>query len=77
MSFESRGRYAAAALASNPKDEKLYRAVWRTYVEPAPTQERAAEMLALPFSTYRYHLTKGVERITAWLWQRELHGAER
>ncbi len=70
-------REAAAALTTNPKDEKLYRAVWRTYVEPAPTQERAAEMLALPFSTYRYHLTKGVERITAWLWQRELHGAER
>lgn len=67
---------AAAILRSNPKDEKLYRAIWRTYLEPAPTQELAAERLNLPFSTYRYHLTNGIERITEWLWQRELYGFE-
>jgi hypothetical protein len=38
-------------------------------------QEAAAERLGLPFSTYRRHLTTGVERVTGWLWQRELHGA--
>lgn len=70
-------REAAATLTTNPKDEKLYRAIRRTYLDPAPTQERAAELLDLPFSTYRYHLTNGIERITTWLWQRELYGIER
>lgn len=70
-------REAAATLTGNPKDMKLHRAVWHTYFEPAPTQERAAELLDLPFNTYRYHLARGVERIVAWLWQRELHGDAR
>lgn len=67
---------AAASLNVNPKDEKFYRAIWHTYLEPAPTQERAAELLGLPFSTYRYHLSNGIERIAARLWQRELYGSE-
>jgi hypothetical protein len=46
----------------------------RTFLRPAPTQERAAELLGLPFSTYRRHRNRGVERIVAWLWQRELYG---
>jgi hypothetical protein len=41
-----------------------------------PTQEAAAERLGLPFSTYRRHLGSGIERITAWLWERELRGPE-
>ena len=69
-------REAAEALRANPRDEKLYRALRRTYLEPAATQELAAELLGLPFSTYRYHLTTGIARVTAWLWRRELHGAE-
>ena len=36
----------------------------------------AAELLGLPFSTYRGHLTRGVERIVEWLWQRELYGQD-
>jgi hypothetical protein len=71
--LQERLRQAAESLKTNPKDEKLYRALWRTYFEPAATQERAAESLNLPFSTYRYHLTTGIERVTAWLWQRELY----
>ncbi len=67
-------REAAERLRANPRDEKLYRAVHRTYLEPVATQELAAERLGLPFSSYRRHLTAGIERITAWLWQRELHG---
>jgi hypothetical protein len=66
-------REASASLTGNPKDEKLYRAIYHTYLEPAPSQERAAELLDLPFSTYRYHLNKGIERVTGWLWQRELY----
>lgn len=68
-------RQAAATLRANPKDEKLYRAVNSTYFEPAPTQEQAAERLGLPFSTYRRHLTAGIDRMCAWLWRRELSGA--
>ena len=44
-------REAVASLAANPRDRKFHRAVWHTYLEPAPTQERAAELLGLPFNT--------------------------
>lgn len=65
---------AAASLGAHPRDRRSYRAVWHTYIEPAPTQERAAELLRLPFSTYRYHLKRGLGLITAGLWKR-LEGA--
>jgi hypothetical protein len=65
-------REAAEALRGNPRDEKLYRAVHRTYLEPAATQELAAARLELPFSTYRAHLTGGIDRIADWLWRREI-----
>jgi hypothetical protein len=67
-------RETAKSLQANPKDLKLYRALWHTYFNPAPTQETAAERLDLPFSTYRYHLGKAIERLTHQLWQRELYG---
>jgi hypothetical protein len=67
-------REAVAALRAHPRDGKLHRALDRTYVRPAPTQERAAELLDLPLSTYRRHLARGVERVAEWLWQRELYG---
>lgn len=65
---------AVHALGTDPRDAKLVRALERTYLRPAPTQEAAAELLGLPFSTYRGHLTRGVERVVDWLWQRELYG---
>lgn len=68
-------REAAEVLRADPRGEKLYRALDRTYLRPAETQERAAEVLGLPFSTYRRHLTRGVERVVTWLWERELYGA--
>jgi hypothetical protein len=49
----------------------------RTYLRPAATQEAAADALGLPFSTYRGHLARGIERVIDWLWQRELYGPER
>lgn len=67
---------AVQTLKGNPKDEKLYSALCRTYLHPAPSQEAAAELLGLPFSTYRYHLSKGIQRVTDWLWQRELYGLD-
>lgn len=66
---------ATNVLSGNPKDQKLHRALWHTFLDPAATQERAAEHLDLPFNTYRYQLAKGIERVTEWLWQRELDGS--
>jgi hypothetical protein len=68
-------RAAVDALRQHPRDDKLLRAVERTYLHPAPTQEAAAEVLRLPFSTYRRHLSQGVDRIVAWLWDHEIYGS--
>lgn len=65
-------REAVNSLQSSPKDVKYYRAVYHTYVQPAATQELAAELLDLPFSTYRRHLKAGVIRVTELLWQGEI-----
>jgi hypothetical protein len=65
---------AAETLQASPRDAKLYRALLHTYLQPAPTQEQAAEMLDLPFSTFRRHLKAGMERVVALLWQREIGG---
>jgi hypothetical protein len=69
-------REALAGLAVNPRDVKFHRAVWHTYIEPAPTQEQAAELLGLPFNTYRYQLAKGIGEIAERLW-RVSHGVGR
>lgn len=60
------------AWQATPRDTKLYRALNITYLQPASTQEQAAEKLDLPFSTYRRHLKKGIERIVETLWQQEI-----
>lgn len=70
-------REAVDSLRDHPRDDKLWRAVERTYVDPAATQERAAAALGVPFSTFRRHLTEGVSRVVAWLWDRELYGSPR
>jgi len=72
--LEARVRAAVETLGEHPRDDKLLRAVERTYVRPAATQERAAAALGLPFSTYRRHLTQGVDRVVAWLWDQEVYG---
>jgi len=59
-------------LADDPRDEKYHRAVHRTYIQPAPTQEKAAEQLGVPFSTFRRHLNKGLDRVADVLWEREV-----
>lgn len=67
-------RTAVASLRADPRRLKIHRALWHTYIEPAPTQELAAELLGLPFNTYRYHLSKGIAAVTDCLWRRELDG---
>ena len=63
---------AAAAMESSPRDAKGYRALNRTYLHPAGTHEKAAEVLGLPSSTFRRHLAAGLDRLVEILWDREL-----
>ena len=63
---------AAEGLKATPKQAKYYRALHHTYLQPAPTQEQAAEALDLPFSTFRRHLKAGILAVTAVLWDREV-----
>ncbi len=67
---------AAAPLQTSPRQASFYRVLQQTYFQPAATQEQAAELLDLPFSTYRRHLRSGIEFVTAWLWQREVGAGE-
>jgi predicted DNA-binding protein (UPF0251 family) len=63
---------AAESLQTSPREAKYYRALDRTYLHPVPTQEQAAELLDLPFSTFRRHLKAGVMRVTDILWHHEI-----
>ncbi|MBW4663481.1 MAG: hypothetical protein KME01_04650 [Chroococcus sp. CMT-3BRIN-NPC107] len=66
-------KQAVESLSSSPRDEKLYRVLHRTYLHPELTQETAAEVLNLPFSTYRRHLKAGMMRVVNILWQWEIN----
>jgi hypothetical protein len=65
---------AVESLQASPREAKCYRALHRTYLSPAPNQQRAAEALGLPFSTYRRHLKGRVTRVGEILWQKEIGG---
>lgn len=67
-------REGADTLTTSPRTQKLHRVLWHTYFAPAPTQEAAAELLSLPFSTYRHQLGRAVDHLVVWLWQQELYG---
>lgn len=67
---------AADSLRADPRDDRPFRVIDRTFLRPAATQERAAEVLGLPFTTYRRQLARGVDRIVDWLWAREVHGPQ-
>jgi hypothetical protein len=65
---------AVESLTRHPRDARLYRALHHTYRQPAATQEQAAELLGLPFSTYRRHLKAGIARVAELLWRAEIQG---
>lgn len=65
-------REAAEAMQESGKETKFYRPLYHTYIQPAATQEQAAELLDLPFSSYRRHLKSGITRITEILWAQEI-----
>jgi hypothetical protein len=63
---------AVERIRGDPKREQLRAVLNRTYVRPAPSQEAAAEVLGLAFSTYRRHLAKAVDAVTETLWSVEI-----
>jgi hypothetical protein len=63
---------AAQSMQSHPKQVKWHRALHHTYFQPSATQEQAAELLDIPFSTYRRHLRSAVQYVGDWLWAREV-----
>jgi len=65
---------AIHALGGDRRGDTWGRVLDRTYVHAAPTQEAAAEVLDLPFSTYRRHLGRAIERVTDMLWAEETGG---
>ena len=60
------------SLGASPRRAKLQRALHHTYIEPAGGQEQVAELLDLPFSTYRDHLKAGIQLVGEILWHREI-----
>ncbi|GAA3347246.1 ATP-binding protein [Amorphoplanes nipponensis] len=66
---------AVGRLAGEPRGEQLRAVLHRTFLRPAPSQEAAAEVLGLPFSTYRRHLGRAVEQLTEVLWAMEIGAA--
>ena len=63
---------AIDALGRRPRGAGLRRVLDRTFVHAAPTQEAAAEVLDLPFSTYRRHLSAALSELTDLLWAVEI-----
>jgi nitrogen regulatory protein PII-like uncharacterized protein len=63
---------ACDSIKENPKEEKFFRVIFRTFINPVGSQEAAADYLNLPFSTYRRYLRKAVNSITEYLWAKEL-----
>jgi AAA ATPase domain len=61
-----------ARLGDEPKGEPLRRVLERTYLRGAPSQEAAAEVLGLPFSTYRRYLARATARLVDLLWAVEV-----
>ena len=66
---------AAETLKASPRQAKLFKVLYHIYLQPAESQERAAELLNLPLSTLRYQLTKAIEQAADFLWNRELEGS--
>jgi hypothetical protein len=59
-------------LGDQARGDQLRAALRCTFVRGAPTQEAAAELLGLPFSTYRRHLARALEQVTDLLWAVEI-----
>ncbi|MFT4166997.1 MAG: ATP-binding protein [Microlunatus sp.] len=67
-------RRTITGLADERGGAEHRRVLERTYLSGAPSQEAAAEVLDLPFSTYRRHLGRATDRLVEVLWALELGG---
>ena len=65
-------RWAIAEMGHDVRDELGSRVLDRTYLRGAPSQEAAAEVLDLAFSTYRRHLSRATDRLIDLLWAIEI-----
>jgi hypothetical protein len=54
------------------RQQRAYRALRHTYLLATTTQENIADLLDLPFSTYRRHLAEGISALTQALWKKEI-----
>lgn len=63
---------ALDAVRLTPATRKAYRALYRTFVNPADTQREAAKFEAMPFGTFRRQLATGLTRVTATMWELEV-----
>jgi Sigma-54 interaction domain/FHA domain len=62
---------------SSPRGEKQSRVLHLTFVKPTPTQQAAAEQLAMAFGTYRRYVTSALAELTSILWFNELSARQR
>ena len=62
---------AYEALQAIPRQSQLAQVLAQTYLQPTGSQEKAAEELGLPPSTFRRYLRAAVEELTRILWREE------
>jgi hypothetical protein len=67
----------ASLESSSPRGRKQAQVLRLTFIEPAATQQEAAERLAMAFGTYRRYVTSALAELTSILWFRELSARRR
>ncbi|HVL06433.1 MAG TPA: AAA family ATPase [Acidimicrobiales bacterium] len=65
-------RVAVDRVGDGGDGDELRRVLDRTFVRPAPSQEAAAEVLDMAFSTYRRRLARALDRVVDVLWAVEI-----
>jgi hypothetical protein len=64
-------REAIDSLRGAKREGRFFQALYHGYLQQVPTQERAAEAMDVPLSTYRRHLKAGINAVFELLWYRE------
>ncbi|MDW8061038.1 MAG: hypothetical protein RMK01_13315 [Thermomicrobium sp.] len=67
---------AIAALGLRPQYRRWQLVAESAYLRPTESQERMAERLGIPFSSYRRYLKAATEWIGEYLWQSEISGSD-
>jgi hypothetical protein len=66
-----------ALRTSSPRGDRQARVLDATFVKPAPTQQEAADQLAMAFGTFRRYVTTALAELTSVLWFNELSARRR